>query len=246
MEKSKMIYRLTAPGIYFFVLLFSFSGFAQSKVDPGNITKEAERKIGAYYSELFKIKTDNNGMVSIDGMVNTLFDKLRIGELIAQVDGVRGINNNIMVDVEQIPDAEIKDNIENEFQLNNVILEPEKIIVKVDHGTVSISGTVSYFREKLMAQSIASWQEGVIDLKSDIKVLPYKNAVSDDNLKSLIGDIINKHFSLEKNIAFNVENGIVVISGSATSLYAKDHIQEEIMHLLGVKNVINSLGLLPS
>lgn len=183
-------------------------------------------------------------MVSIDGMVNTLFDKLRIGELIAQVDGVLGINNNIIVDVEQIPDSEIKDNIENEFQLNNVILEPEKIIVKVDHGAVSISGTVSYFREKLMAQSIASWQEGVVDLKSDIKVLPYKNAVSDDNLKSLIGDIINKHFSLEKKISFKVENGIVEISGSATSLYAKDHIQEEIMHLLGVKNVINNLGLI--
>lgn len=97
-----------------------------------------------------------------------------------------------------------------------------------------------------MAQSIASWQDGVKDMTSNIVVLSPVKARSDDNLKEVISDILKKHFMLENNVRFDVDKGIVTLSGSVKSIYAKDNIQEEIQHILGIKEVINQLKLAAS
>jgi len=221
------------------MLSFLNSSFAQ--LNPKQLENKVKKTIGGYYLDPFNISVSSGGIITINGITNTLFDKLKIGELVSQVDGVRGINNKIEVRVEPTPDNMIKDNIENELELNNVILEPKNITVDVTGGVVNLSGTVSYFREKLMAQSIASWQDGVIDMTSSIKVLSPTVAKSDENLKQIIADILQKSFSLEKNVSYDVSNGIVDIKGKVSSLFAKDHIQEEIQHLLGVKDVVNEM-----
>jgi osmotically-inducible protein OsmY len=230
----------------FIVLLYMFfiAGYNYAQVDIKSLENSVRKTIASYYDQQFNISADATGQVTISGKVNTLFDKLKIGELISQVNQVTGIKNKLEILVDEpTADGIIKANIENEYQLNNTILEPEKIIVSVTNGIVNLSGTVSYFREKLMAQSIASWQDGVIDMTSSIKVLPHKLIVSDQNLKDLISDIMNKHFLIENNIKYDVNNGVVTLYGTAKNLYAIDHLQEEIQHLLGVKEVINQLTL---
>jgi len=235
----------TLSKIYLVILLpflfLSFSAINFAQVNTKLLESKVEKTIGGYYPDHFDISASNEGVITIKGTTNTLFDKLKIGELISNVEGVRSINNKIEVQTEPTPDNIIKYNIENEMELNNVILEPKNIIVDVSNGVVNLSGTVSYFREKLMAQSIASWQDGVVDITSSIKVLPSSKAKNDDNLKQLIADILQKHFSLENNLNYAVSNGVVSIGGSVSSLYAKDHIQEEIQKLLGVKDVVNTL-----
>jgi len=219
------------------------SGYSFARVNTKQIEKEADRKVSAYYAETFKYSADKTGVITVEGETNTLYDKLRIGDLIAQVENVSGINNKIAVITQRTADGMIKANIENELQTNNVILEPEKIIVKVNNGVANISGKVSYFREKLMAQSIASWQDGVTDMTSNLIVLSPAAARSDDNLKEIINDILNNHFSLEVNVKFGVNKGIVNLYGLVNSIYAKDHIQEEIQHVIGVKEVVNEINL---
>lgn len=227
--------------ILFAILMLSFLNSSFAQLNPKQLENKVKKTIGGYYLDPFNISVSSGGIITINGITNTLFDKLKIGELVSQVDGVRGINNKIEVRVEPTPDNMIKDNIENELELNNVILEPKNITVDVTGGVVNLSGTVSYFREKLMAQSIASWQDGVIDMTSSIKVLSPTVAKSDENLKQIIADILQKSFSLEKNVSYDVSNGIVDIKGKVSSLFAKDHIQEEIQHLLGVKDVVNEM-----
>ena len=80
-------------------------------------------------------------------------------------------------------------------------------------------------------------------MKSTIKVLSPATAKSDENLKEIIGDILNRYFSLEKNVKFNVNNGEVHLYGQTSSLYAKNNIQQEIQKLLGVKDVINEISV---
>ncbi|MCL4279247.1 MAG: BON domain-containing protein, partial [Ignavibacteriaceae bacterium] len=128
-----------------------------SQIDTGKLVTDVENKIENYYTENFKISADKNGIVSISGEVNTLFDKLKIGELVSEVKGVKEIHNNIQVQNVITADDIIKANIENETKLNDAILEPEKIKIEVNNGVVTLSGTVSYFREKLMMQTISSW-----------------------------------------------------------------------------------------
>ncbi len=225
--------------ILFAILFLSVSRINLAQVNTAQLEHQAEKTIEDYYIEPYKVSASSDGIITINGITKTLFDKLRIGELVSQVDRVRGINNKIEVQVETTPDAIIKANINDELELNNVILEPKNIVVDVKNGVVNLSGTVSYFREKLMAQSIASWQDGVIDMTSSIKVLPPLAAQSDENIKQVIADILQKNFSLERNVTYKVNNGIVIFEGNVRSLFAKDHIAEEVQHLLGVKEVIN-------
>ncbi|HCY74713.1 MAG TPA: hypothetical protein DHV28_02240 [Ignavibacteriales bacterium] len=233
-------------GFIKWTILFSIFMMLPLSINAAPITrkqleKNIEKTIGNYYLEPFNISADQKGIITVKGDVETLFDKLKIEELISQVQGVTSIKDEIKVKAELMPDNEIKSNIENELQRNNAILEPEKIKVEVHNGAVNLSGTVSYFREKLLAQSIASWQDGVTDMTSKIIVMSPAAARSDDNLKEIINDLLRKDFSLENNIKFNISNGVVDIIGSTNNLYAKNHIQEEIQHIIGVKNTINEI-----
>jgi osmotically-inducible protein OsmY len=215
-----------------------------SQIDTGKLITDVENKIENYYTENFKISADKNGIVSISGEVNTLFDKLKIGELVSEVKGVKEIHNNIQVQNVITADDIIKANIENETKLNDAILEPEKIKIEVNNGVVTLSGTVSYFREKLMMQTIASWQDGVSDLIDHISVMSPSAAKSDANLTEIIIDLLNKNFPLEKNIMFDINNGSVNLYGTVNDLYAKNHIQEDIQRIIGVKNVVNEMKII--
>jgi osmotically-inducible protein OsmY len=215
-----------------------------SQIDTGKLVTDVENKIENYYTENFKISADKNGIVSISGEVNTLFDKLKIGELVSEVKGVKEIHNNIQVQNVITADDIIKANIENETKLNDAILEPEKIKIEVNNGVVTLSGTVSYFREKLMMQTIASWQDGVSDLIDHISVMSPSAAKSDANLTEIIIDLLNKNFPLEKNIMFDINNGSVNLYGTVNDLYAKNHIQEDIQRIIGVKNVVNEMKII--
>jgi len=164
--------------------------------------------------------------------------------LVSEVKGVKEIHNNIQVQNVITADDIIKANIENETKLNDAILEPEKIKIEVNNGVVTLSGTVSYFREKLMMQTIASWQDGVSDLIDHISVMSPSAAKSDANLTEIIIDLLNKNFPLEKNIMFDINNGSVNLYGTVNDLYAKNHIQEDIQRIIGVKNVVNEMKII--
>ncbi len=231
---------------YIRVMLFStifllMTGYNFAEVNTKQLEDNVEKKISSEYLEPFTISADQKGVITVEGQVSTLYDKLKIEELTSQVKGVQKINNKIYVNTQPTADGAIKDNIKLELERNNVIMEPEKIKVKVTNGVVSLSGSVSYYREKIMAQSIASWQDGVTDMKSNIVVISPAVATSDENLKEIVNDILKDHFSLEHNVKFDITNGEVDLYGSANSLYAKNHIQEAIQHVIGVKNVINEI-----
>lgn len=207
--------------------------------DTDNLVNKVEDAIGSYYNlnlDDFHI-SNNNGDITIKGDVNTLYDKLRIFDIISDVHCVKKISDMLDIQTNDIPDNIIKPNIEEELSLNSAIIEPDRIVVKVDNGEVLLSGTVSYYREKLMAETIASWQNGVLGISDNINILPYKIAVADSNLKIILGEILKNHFSLEKDISFNVNDGVVEIKGTVSTLWAKQNIEKDFYHVLGVETI---------
>ena len=236
--------KITSISKVFFLsamLILITTGQSYPHVNSDKLINKVENKIANYYSETFEVSANNNGNVTIGGEVGTLFDKLKIGELISQVEGVKSLNNNIDVNTTMLPDAAIKANIEEDLQRNNVILEPEKINVDVKNRFVHLSGTVSYYREKVMAQTVVSWEDGVTGMSSDIAVLSPVAARSDANLTEIVTDLLNKNYPLEKNVKFRINNGVVDLYGTVTNLYAKNNIPEDIQHVIGIKNVINEI-----
>jgi osmotically-inducible protein OsmY len=223
-----------------FLLFISEGTFAQS----ANLVSKVESALNRYYMDPFNIKADENGKVTIKGDVNTLYDKLNIFDIVAAVKGVKEIADEVIVDTPLMPDSIIADDIEDAIQNNSIILEPDKINVKVDEGVVFLDGTVSYYKEKLAAETIASQQDGVKGIENDINVLPPKQERSDENIKSILNEIlINKFPMVKNNVNITVNNGDVVLSGEVQSLWEKSNLQKEFLQVLGVKSVTENLKI---
>ena len=108
-----------------------------------------------------------------------------------------------------------------------------------------LNGTVSYYRVKQAAQSIATWQKGAVGLVNNIKVLSPKSDISDANIQIILNEIITKEFPLSKNINISVKDGIATISGEVPRLADKYQIDEDFSPVLGVKGVIDNVTVNP-
>jgi osmotically-inducible protein OsmY len=212
--------------------------------DPKKLAQKVESAIGNYYLETFNVKADVSGKIVISGDVNSLFDRIRIYEIVTSVPGVIFIENKLNVNTEMVPDKIILENIRNELSRSSSILEPDRIKVNVTNGFVFLTGDVSYYREKIMAETVASWQQGVKGIENEINVLPPQKAVSDDNLKIVLQEILKNHFGIDKTVTFMVQNGIVTINGKTSTLWDKAQIEKEFSHVLGVKKVTNNLKVI--
>ncbi|NOY76911.1 MAG: BON domain-containing protein [Calditrichaeota bacterium] len=201
--------------------------------------------IARYYPQEFRITVTGDGVVKIEGQVNTLYDKYRIYDIVSRVRGVKDIENLLVVNTPTVPDDMIESNVIIELKRVGSILEPDRIKVHVDNGIVFLSGEVSYQREKIAAETVASWQEGVKGIVNNIVVLPPKKAVSDSNLRFIFSEIMKDQFPLEKNAKFTVKNGVVTLTGNCSTLYVKNMIEKEFKRVSGVKKIINNLKVVP-
>jgi osmotically-inducible protein OsmY len=236
--------RLIKNPLFVLIVILSL-GIAQilfAATDPQKLAQKVEAAIGNYYyNSNLNIKADVNGKVTINGDVNSLYDRLRIFEIVSKVPGVVFIENKLMVKTPDVPDQMILDKILSQIKIMSSILEPDRIKVNVTNGFVFLTGEVSYYREKLVAATVATIQEGVKGIENDLVVLPQQKAVSDDNLKIVLQEILKNHFGLAKNVSFTVANGVVTLTGKARLLWEKNMIEEEFSKVLGINKVINNL-----
>lgn len=192
------------------------------------------------------VTADTDGTVTIEGVVDALYDKLDIYQIVSAVNGVTRIKDLVLVNAPLVPDAAIAANITRTIKDNSVILEPDRITVNVDQGLVFLEGKVSYQKEKLMATTIASWQDGVKGVENRIEVMPLQEAKSDENIKSVLDEIVINQFPLvSKAITVSVKDGNVTVDGKVQTLWDKSHLKEQFMLVAGVKDVVENLTVQP-
>ena len=203
-------------------------------------------ELARYYEEPFDVEVTDDGVVTIRGSVHTYYDKLRVFDIVSKIRGVKKIRNLLVIDTEPVPDKTIEAKIRQELHLAHSILEPDRIKVKVTNGVVFLSGEVSFYREKLEAQTLASWQEGVKGVVNEIKVLPPHKAVSDENLRFILREVLKNQFpTVEKEVHFTVKNGVVTLTGRVRTIWQRSRIEEEFSRIRGVRKVINNLKIEP-
>lgn len=224
------------------VLLFGLSTTVLAFNIPSKLAQKVRNAISTQYMRNFYVTANNKGIVTIKGQVNRLYNKYNIFDIVDRVQGVKGINDFITVNAPVLPSKMIRDGIENNIDLDNAIIEPNRIKVRVTKDGIAIlSGTVSYRREKLQSETVASWQKGVVGIINDIKVLPHYAAVSNKNLKHIVKDIIKDKFSLDKRIHFIVNNGIVTLEGHSNNDWTLDNLKKDCLKIEGVRKVINDI-----
>ena len=231
-----------------FIILLSLVLFISASTVFAETSNQLKEKvidhIGRYYPDQFNVSAQN-GIITIKGDVNTLYDKYRIFDIVSRVPGVKDIKDLLSVNTETLPDKMIKDNTVISLEDASSIMEPDRIKVSVNNGTITLDGTVSYYREKEMAETIASWQNGATGLINNIKVESPNAQISDANIQIILNEIIRKQFPLTKNINITVKDGIATISGEVPGLSDKYDIEKDFYPVIGVKGVIDNLRVEP-
>lgn len=243
MDKRNVLQRSMFLVLPVAIVLFLFSPVAYSAQGNMSLSHNVLKKVSEYYTTPIDVTTNSNGEVVLKGQVRTLYDKYHIFDIVTTVPGVKSISNELLVEQQDIPDKAIEENVREELDLVHSILEPERIQIKADNGEVILSGTVSSYDEKMMAQTVASWQQGVQGISNEINVLPPDEAISDTNLEIELNDILANRFSVDNNVTISVNNGTVVLSGTAQRMWDKREIQKVFSQVRGVKEVRNNLEI---
>ncbi len=208
------------------------------------LNKKVTRVLGFYYDNEFTVTSDD-GVVQVKGEVKTVYDKNRISEIISKINGVKEIENLIDVKNSSVPDDSIKADFLQALNLNRSILEPDKINIFVDNGTIRLSGDVTFYREKLMAETIASWIRGVTDIVNNIQLRPRVEPIGDQDLGTVVKEILRDHNAFSSEIRFTVKEGVVTLDGSADNLWIKNELEKDLLRVKGVKYVINNINIEP-
>lgn len=194
-----------------------------------------------YYHQTFDITVKDSGMVTIDGVVPSFWDRRKVQAIVSRVHGVRKISNWLGVATTPVSDTVIVADIEKQLAHTRAIEHADKIHVTVNKGAVILRGEVCSQREVDIAEEIAAWCPGVQSLVDDLAVSPPKEAISDEHLTETINDLLVRFFPLEKNVQITVKNGVVTLSGSVDKLWAVYEIEHEIQNIQGVRDVTNNL-----
>lgn len=194
------------------------------------------------YRDVYVEVRDGNH-VRIEGEVDLLSDRYRIFNIAARFPGVKYVTNAVVVDAPLVPDDMIEAEVRNMFHLIYGIKDPDAIEIEVDGGVVQLLGTVDMHRTKALARNAAAWVKGVKGVVNDIAVKPVEKATTDENIRNMIGDILENWYTLEPgdNVQYTVNDGKVTLSGRVSGFWTKSNFAEDVSNLIGVKDVEDHL-----
>ena len=187
------------------------------------------------------VKVSPDKKVTLEGRVETLYDKEKAFEAASKVKGVKYISNQIVVDHVVLPEKAIQQNIVSMIELNSAIPEDDKIEVVVDNDIVFLRGKVSFYFEKMIAQDLAAAQRGVKGVVNEITVKPIEKAISDENLENYLTKIVEEQFPTSNDVKIDVNDGNVTIDGDVNSMWVAYNIEQEFDEVIGVRDIDNML-----
>lgn len=199
-----------------------YDAFSDKKITDSLITDAVEDEI-SYHPEvpshLIDVST-KDGIVILSGSVDNLLSKNRAEEVAAQVKGVKGIVNDIIVKSEPVADDVLKRRVEGGLDYDPST-NPWDIDVKVKNGDVFLSGIVGSWQEIRFAGNVAQSIFGVKKVTNNL-VFQYDSLRPDDEIYYEIKRIYLTDARLDHSlIKVNVNGGMVSLYGIVGSLPEK-------------------------
>lgn len=114
--------------------------------------------------------TVSGGTVTLAGTVTTLREREDAEEAVRALRGVRGVVDNIVVEPRHVDPRKVRSAIETALA-RQAEHEARRIDVSVEHGVVTLTGSVDSFAEKRAVMGVVSHLPGVLAV-CDRLVLP--------------------------------------------------------------------------
>ncbi len=186
-----------------------------------------------------------NGVVTLSGTVNSLVEKVAAERAARRVRGVQAVAQEIAVDsgsTHRHMDAEIADRA---LKILNWDLEvpDERIQVAVEHGIVTLTGTVMYQYQKQAVERDVGKLGGVTEVVNKIDIQPTANQVIDpDTVHVKIQNALQRTVALEAtHIAVAVQGSLVTLRGKVKTWWERSIAENAAWSSPGVTEVDNQL-----
>ena len=177
----------------------------------------------------------DDGMVVLAGEVPNLLAHDRAIRIATSVKGVRAVDDNLIVTPAERADHEIERDIETAFALNPAT-EYWEINAIVSDGRVTLQGVVESFAEQTLAASVAKGVRGVREVTNQVQV-DYGIQREDREIAHEVVQLLRWNTQVDSDsIEVDVENGIVKLSGTVDSLFAKEE-AERLARVSGARRI---------
>lgn len=189
-----------------------------------------------------------NGRVVLSGTVPTYTARVAAEADAMSIPGVKLIENNIAVTYRPgytLPtDEQIEDDIENVFAMDPD-LNSKNVRVSVASGWVTLEGSVNRHWEKAKAEEVAGNVLGVLSVTNKVAIIPTEN-VDDDSIAQAIIAALTRSADVDIDaIDVQVENGIVLLSGTVPNWSSRRAAREAASYTPGVIEIRDELMVQP-
>ncbi len=186
----------------------------------------------------------NGEVVTLGGKVSSLFEKYVAERAVKSISGVKGIANEIKVELSsqhKLSDADIANTAVNVLEWNSA-LPHDKIQVSVEEGHVTLTGNVDWWFQRDTAEKAIKRLAGVKSLSNQIFINRNTSLLAQD-IKSQINREFHRHAQLDAEkirIEVNAE-GKVTLKGDVRSWAELMEARRGAWSVSGVTDVDNQL-----
>lgn len=139
-------------------------------------------------------------------------------------------------------DAQLHHDVLKEFAWDSRVGETQ-IGVSVQHGVVTLSGTVASWARRMAAQEAAHRVAGVLDVANDITVKPPGGLVrSDTEIAHAVRHALEWDvFVPDERIQSTVSSGWITLTGTVDTVGEREDAARAVRNLTGVHGVVNQI-----
>lgn len=199
------------------------------RVDDGDITVNVE-----------------NGNVTLTGSVPTYFGKQSAYEDAWVIPGVVNVEDKLSIEypatVKYPSDEQIRQSVES-IILWSPDIDSTDINVKVDSGSVELSGIVDALWKKIKIKELISNLIGVIEIINKITIVS-SDSIEDRKIAEDVIDALDRNINLDIDMVdVSVDNGVVTLSGEVTGWFEKAEVYNSALYTKGVKEIDDQISV---
>ena len=145
-------------------------------------------------------------------------------------------------------DSDVQRDVQEALSWEPGISDSSTIGVAVKDGVVTLSGVVSSYSEKWLAETAAKRVYGVNGLAVELEVkLPSSSKRTDADIAKAARNILDWDISVPANsVQVTVEDGWVTLEGSLDWQYQRSRAEDDVYGLTGVRGVSNEIVVKPA
>jgi osmotically-inducible protein OsmY len=178
------------------------------------------------------------GIVSLDGHVETIRSRDRAGELAEAMRGVRAVENGLEVRPTSRPDEEIRQDVLAAIQ-DDPVLDDKHIKVEVQEGRVRLTGEADSWGHRQLFSEALTGVRGARDIANSLEVRQSRARDEHEVAAEIQKRLMRNVWTQDANVRVEVRDGAAKLSGSVNSA-AQKKLVERAAFVRGVRAVDTS------